>query len=273
MDIADLLRIQYDQQELLEGPLPVGKADRRTLATQYAHYAGEELYSYLRAAGYKHFTDSLPAPRSTRVEEIVDVLKFLLCIAWTEEITAEELEVAFKAKTTVVEQQRRTLDPSQLVAGFDIDGVLAEYTVWGADGTWASSQAEFIESGRCLTLAPTDGAIHVPQVFKERGHSVVMVTARKSWTHRRLESDTYEWLKQHNIPFDRVLFGYDKTEQVKAHGLQFRFFVEDNPKHALDFANSGVKTYYLGTPHFGPVAHENIITINSLWEILERETL
>jgi hypothetical protein len=272
MNIKDLLETQYAQQEMLEGPLPVGLADRRALATQYAHYAGEELYSYLQAAGYKHFADSAPAPRSTRVEEIVDVLKYLLCIAWTEGVTPEELVQAFNSKTGVVYNRRKRVAMDSHVAGFDIDGVLAKYTVWGVDGTWNTTQEPFIEQGGVLGLEPNPGAMSVPMAFKERGLAVVMVTARKAWVHRRLEADTYEWLRLHNIPFDRVLFGHDKMEQIKQHGSTFRFFVEDNPKHAIDVASGGIRTYYLGTQVFGPVEHANIITVDSLHEVLERET-
>ncbi len=271
MNIKDLLETQYAQQEMLEGPLPVGLADRRALATQYAHYAGEELYSYLQAAGYKHFADAAPAPRSTRIEEIVDVLKYTLCIAWTEGVTAEELVQAFNSKTGVVYNRRRKVEMDSQVAGFDIDGVLAEYHVWGKDGTWESSQHDFIEGGGVMALPPNPGAISVPLAFRERGMSIVLVTARKAWIHRRLEADTYEWLGMHSIPYDRVLFGYDKMEQIRQHGAQFKFFVEDNPKHALDLATGGIKVYYLGTKIFGPVEHGNIITVESLHEVLEAE--
>lgn len=272
MNLQDIFRAQYEQQEAIQGPLPRGMADRRELAQKYVLYAQREMLGYLEAAGYKHYADAPQAARSTRVEELVDAFKFLLCIAWTEGITPEEFGNAFQSKTGLVYNRHRKTIVNSRVAGFDIDGVLAEYHDWtGSGGTWQGDEAPFIERGGVLGIPPTPHAAEVVQAFAAQGLSVVMVTSRKIWRFRRMEADTYDWLNKHGIIHDRVLFGYDKMELIKQHGSSFSFFVEDNPKHALDVASGGVRVYYLGASTFGPVSHPNIITVENLLQVLEAE--
>lgn len=241
--LSQMLHAQYRQQQEIMGPLPGGRAEQHELARDFGLYLIDEVYEYLHTIGYKRFLSAKEGSRSNRVEEIVDVLKYAFAICWTEGVTPEELFQAFRDKTQVVDQRFTESQLSSKVCGFDIDGVLAEY------GTWGPSEGEFIETGGVLTLQPLDGAKKVLDWLKSDGWSIVIVTARKRHIYQRLEHDTHEWFAMHEIPYDRILWGYDKMEAIKHTGAAFSFHVEDSLKHAIDVSEGGVPTFLLAKGH------------------------
>lgn len=259
-DLGRMISEQYAQQRLIWGDLPEGRDDQRLMAERLATRLVGAVHDYLSAIDYNSFFSEKEAPRSTRVLELTDILKYALALAWTEQCTPRELVEAFAAKTqTVTERYTRSVLSSR-VCGFDIDGVLCQYDSWGPD------EATFIESGGVLTLKPMPGAQLLLEQLKSSGWSIVIVTARKAHIYKRLERDTHDWLVANQFPYDRLLFGYDKMEMVRSSGAEIKFFVEDAPKHALDLANGGIPVFHISQGN--PITHHNIVSIRDLVDII-----
>jgi uncharacterized HAD superfamily protein len=86
------------------------------------------------------------------------------------------------------------------------------------------------------------GAADFLRELRAEGWGIVIITSRKTRRHHTLERDTHRWLEMNDIPYDRVIFAYDKATAIEEARLPLRFFVEDTEKHALDVAASGIPT-------------------------------
>jgi len=261
--LSQLLQEQYNQQIEVMGPAPLDRTASREWAQKFGLYLIDEVLDYLHAISYKHFLPVDEAPRQTRVYEITDMLKYVLCLAWLENITGPELETSFQNKTATVYERFKSEKMKRKVCGFDIDGVLTKPEGYRSDMSEEEKEA-FFESGMARKVQPADGAVELLQSLKEEGWSIVLVTSRKVWRHAILETETYQWLHEHNIPFDKVLWGYDKGEAIGKSGLKFAFFVEDAVKHAVDLADNGLKVFLIGHPE---IAHKGIQNVSELREI------
>lgn len=262
MNLQDFLKHQYRQQEEVIGPRPDGRAEQRQMAMQFAHYIIREVYEYLDALSFKHYLPTDELPRQTRIIELVDILKFWGALAWLEGVTAPELIQTFLDKSDLVDERLRAKHMAERIAGFDIDGVLAQWSFMPEDAE--EIKEEFYESGGTLALEPYADAAQTLLALKERGWGIVLVTARKISRHSRLEHETHQWLKSNGIPYDLVLFGYDKEEALAKSKVKLKFFVEDNPKHALDIAKSGVDVLLLRSRE---AVHERIHYIDEIKQV------
>ena len=78
--IEDIVIRQYEQQKMMLGEVPLGRSEQRQLSQRLASYLVEEVYEYLRACSYKHFLPISEKPRSSRLLELTDILKYLLSL-------------------------------------------------------------------------------------------------------------------------------------------------------------------------------------------------
>jgi len=90
MTIKELLERQYAQQESFLGQLPEESAQKQEMAKKMAYHLILETFEYL---------DEINGERKLRVEELVDVLKYLMSLLWVEGISPAELEQVFAQKT------------------------------------------------------------------------------------------------------------------------------------------------------------------------------
>ena len=67
------------------------------------------------------------------------------------------------------------------------------------DGTICSEEKQF---SRALAR-PLEGAVNSLQILKSRGHTIIIYSAR-TWAEYEV---TFEWLKEHGIPFDQLILG------------------------------------------------------------------
>jgi len=264
MPFQEMLHKQYLQQHSIIGPRPEGRAEQRELARKFAHYLIREVYEYLDAMSFKHFLPLDEAPRETRILELIDVFKYLMSLMWLEDVQPAEIERLFLQKTEVVEERHRRKLVAQRVCGFDIDGVLAQ---GGED--YETDPEAFYESGGALRLEPFAGARDTLATLKAAEWSIVLVTARKVTRHARLEWETHQWLKEHSIPYDLILFGYDKEEVLAKSKIRLSFFVEDMAKHALDIAKSGIEVLLLRNKE---AVHERVHYIDDISEVVDWAT-
>lgn len=268
MTLEQLLSLQYLQQEYFEGDWKPDREWQRQLALQYVNYAEGQFDSYRRAIGYKHFLPLREASRDSRIMELIDAFKYTLAAMWTEGVTAAELQETFVERTdTVYARHQESHATFQHIAGFDIDGVIADLAASGYY-QFPSDEArwEFFQDREALNLPLIPGARRTLQAFRNSGWNIVLVTARKIRQHARLEHDTYAWLRKNEIPYDTILWGYDKADAIAKSKLHFAFFVEDNPKHAIDLASQGYLVYLTKGPEY-TLEHANIRVVNKIREI------
>ncbi len=79
---------------------------------------------------------------------------------------------------------------------------------------------------------------------------------------------TYDWLKNNNIAFDRLLFKEDSDNFFSKIGA-IDFHIDDDIKYALMFANKGIKTFYFNQYEKLTIKHELIIELENLNDIID----
>lgn len=216
---------------------------------------------------YKAHVLRLPKVERTNVaDEAADVFKYLVAICQLHGVTAQDLYDAFKRKTAVVSSkahgQRVELERDTKLVITDLDGCVADLSAWQNelnaqrgdapmnDGTvkmLESLKEEYYKGGGFLKLPAVVGAREALGAMREAGYKIAVITARPSWQYKRIYADTIDWLARHDIPYDLLLFGKDKAEEVYEHIYPARplFFVEDRAKHCIEIANIGVKVLHL----------------------------
>lgn len=248
MSIGTMLELQAVQQATFEGfDKPPSRAEARKLATEYAQYLNGEVVEYLNSIAYKRHLAVEEAPYATRLNEWIDMYKYLLCIAWAEGFTSLDIAEAFYNKTeTVYARHQRELMESK-IASFDIDGVLADISSGGYDRDWDMAEIDrWHADGNIAQLPVIPQMARVVRHLKQQGWSIVLTTSRKRHRHANVEHETYRWLQRHDIPCDYISWSYDKSEGLAEAGITPQFHVEDTPKHALDMASWGVTTWLVG---------------------------
>lgn len=85
---------------------------------------------------------------------------------------------------------------------------------------------------------------HVSEVLyrlRERGVKIIIVTGRCNEMLADAEETTIKYLKEHDIPYDQILFdSRNKAQICLEQGINI--FVEDSIKHAKAISEAGIKT-------------------------------
>lgn len=265
--LDELFRLQSEQQENWKQTL-VG-----TDEDEYLQYLTlcciHELMEFLDARGYKrHKIWYEPSPRSQQVMELIDAQKYLLVMAQTLGVTPEEWFEVFKEKTEIV-QQRWEQDQAQWVdqkiVVCDIDDVLADYEGRAKE----TSREEIEERHGFRELEPVDDNIQALRDLAQSGYHIVLMTSRRAWRVGAIQADTIAWLREHEVPYEAILWSYDKAEAIHTrlrHTLP-EFAVENSRKHAIDIADLGIKVYFLFRDDM--LNYPNVVNVRSLSEISE----
>jgi uncharacterized HAD superfamily protein len=84
-----------------------------------------------------------------------------------------------------------------------------------------------------LVAKPFNGAKKALQLFKKAGHKICLITARP----KRNEPSTKRWLKQNNIPFDKlIVLEHGEEKGTYGHKLNLDMFVDDLEKHLISMS-------------------------------------
>lgn len=82
------------------------------------------------------------------------------------------------------------------------------------------------------------GAVEAISELKSRGHEIYIMSSRGNYFDYAYE-DSYNYLKKHNIPFDKLLCNLGtKVEAVKNEGIDL--FIDDNIKVCNLLAQNGI---------------------------------
>lgn len=240
--IAEMLAVQYRQQVEIWGELPADRNAQRTIAKEIAAALDEERIEYLQSIAYKSWLSREEQDRTSRVYELIDLLKCVLALMWTENVNPTELWTQFESKSAVVSGRIEVAREHAKFVAFDIDGVVCEAVDWEPD------ELSFVESGGLLGILPKQETIELIRSLRAAGYGILLVTSRKAWLYRQIEADTYAWLRQHHVPFDALLWGYDKFTTIKGSTKMVVAAFEDKVKHALDLTNGGIPVVFMGQP-------------------------
>ncbi|MDI6840462.1 MAG: dUTP diphosphatase [bacterium] len=252
-----------------------------------------------------HRKEDKPKIKSNTLEELVDCLKYWMCLCQLHGFSLEDIEKEYYRKSDVVVQRHKQELVEQIntegckVVGVDIDGVLADYPRSFVDfinkelGTnYTMDKVTSYDIYDCLGI-PTEigmrikdryrqtgqkrfipvipGAVEFLQELRNLGYKIMLLTARPYPQYKRIFADTMEWLQKNGLVFDSIIFDKKKEERlVKEFGAnKIEFFVDDVASNANTIARLGVPCYLVTRPYnVGVSLREGIIRVNNLEEVI-----
>lgn len=155
--------------------------------------------------------------------------------------------------------------------GFDLDGVLynfgdsvkryldaterghlwksgpTENPFWDFYKDWGWTGKQFVEmcndgadAGYIFCGPARDNAVESVKRVAELGHEIIIITDRQfGITPKSSHDNTYEWLEQHGIEFDELVFSADKT------CVPTDVFVEDKLENYDALIEAGTHTFLI----------------------------
>lgn len=158
--------------------------------------------------------------------------------------------------------------------GFDLDGVLYNFGdsvkrymdevdlghLWKSGPTptpfwefykdWGWTGKQFVElcnagadAGYIFCGPAREGAVEAVEKVARLGHEIIIITDRQfGTTPKSSHNNTTEWLAQHGIEYDELVFSADKT------CVPTDFFVEDKLENYDALVANGTRTYLINRP-------------------------
>lgn len=271
--LIEIWQVQERQQaELGLDPRHMSDVERRRTTSDLVLLLHEEAAELGRIASThkRHLLASPEINPDNVTEEIVDILKVTLALAQLHGISVHDLVKGFHRKTRVVQSradnERNSLRKDTKLICVDLDDVVSDLASWAAKlavergdapaglHIWAMLEAhkdEFYKQGRFRDMPPVEGATDGMRELKRRGYTLAIITARPQWQYKRLYADTLEWLDNHQVPHDHILFNKDKVEAVFTH-LSPAWplaFIEDHERNAKALAEAGIPVILFDRPH------------------------
>ena len=82
--------------------------------------------------------------------------------------------------------------------------------------------------------------------LKEDGHKIVLITARWETDYTDIVGLTKEWLKENNVPYDKLILNAE-NKAVAAKQENLDIFIDDSFKNCQMVADLGIKTFIMDT--------------------------
>ena len=224
----------------------------------------------------------------------VDIFRYMLAILNLYEMDDKEFIKAFSERDKHLNVVSELKEPSenQKVVVVDIDDVLCsfrssfndylfkKYNVFvDPDNTSYYSSKEVKSAGLSPegvfeTFIEEDGFLNIPvlpemvklvQDMKNQGVYVQLLTSRPEH-NLKCKYQTFEWLKNNNIPFDNIGFAAEKYIWISKKDFYINnnllSAIDDSPKHAMEYATHGIKVLVPRMPYNKNLTHENITYFN-----------
>lgn len=234
---AEMFGKQLEFQYQLDNGRELGEQEKIERIGRLALLQHGETHEQMDELGYRIHKRGKRPDWDNAMQEWVDQFKFLLAQACYFGIDPEVIAEAFFAKSDIVERrltEERSADSDLPIAVFDIDGVLCEFSPF-------TNEEDAVLNGVFRHQEPVQVVINFLDTVRSWGLRVVLVTARKNDRWQRITADTEQWLAQHKVGFDELIFAGNKANAMD--GRNVVFAVEDNYKHALGFAEDGIQTF------------------------------
>lgn len=216
------------------------------------------------------------------IEELVDILKYLLTVAQLFGLERQAIVDAFEAKSAVVldryRSERHILKDQTRLLCVDLDDCVVDLSSWDTsrlDGgdprkhheLLESYKDEFHSSGQFRTLPAIEGARAGLQAARDANFTIVLVTARPAWQFKRIYADTLYWLARCEIPHDLLIFNKDKVEAVHRELAPAWpiAFVEDHVRNAHSLAAARIHVLLFDRPHNKEASEGEYLTRCRTW--------
>jgi dimeric dUTPase (all-alpha-NTP-PPase superfamily) len=310
MNLKDIFKEQKDFQKYFYNPDDISDEDKIKFTKEYVLSIHKELGEILDTIPWKlHRKEEKAKSENNTIEEIMDCFKFLLnlCIIWG--IDDEKFVKEFFRKSMVVRQRYnqeilKVISKDDKVCAIDLDDTLADSSKYfievyhreNCTSTPYKNKADlknrldtlsyeefkswFRESGEKVNIPVISGAKELCDYLKKKGYKIVIISARPYEKHRRIFSDTLQWLNDNEIQYDAVYFDKDKHIKILKQLPNLSFIIEDNPEYSEQIASQGFKVYLLPNECDSSSEakiretlknKENISQINNLLEIKNYE--
>jgi len=184
-------------------------------------------------------------------------------------------------------------EKTEKVCAIDLDGVLVDYPKCWIDyinketphtfttlttakevlsyAEYKTLKAKYRTSGYKRTLPAIKGASKFIKDLQEKGYQVVILTSRPYRLYRRIWRDTVDWLNDHDIKPDGIIWEAEKHWAVLKEFPYLKFLVEDNAKLGNQVAKLGYKVYILDNEYNRQKLENNCSRVFRLDDIIRSE--
>jgi hypothetical protein len=271
MKLETLFQMQKDFQDK-HVDLKGGIEERTQKLALCAH---SELSSMMEAVNYKmhhKYRDIVMNAASDKVMyEAVDVIRYMIAIMNNWQITPEQFSLAYDKKDTYLRMTAEINEKKwdkQPVVIVDLDDVVVDFRVcfanwledmYGLKIDVESEEYYFISALSSIDVNPeavfetfmNQGGFTRPDInpgayrylwdLKNKGYWIQYLTARPG-DNLRCVYDTYNWIANHNLPYDGIDFSSEKFRWCarSRYYKHISFAIDDSPKHALEYAKHGI---------------------------------
>lgn len=103
--------------------------------------------------------------------------------------------------------------------------------------------------------------------LKEKGHEIIFITARSQKTLQDPEAITLAWLKQYEIPYDKLILSADHKKQI-CEREKIDLFIDDNIRNCMEVSTLGIPVYLIDS-----VMNQQDCSCKRVYDWLSIETL
>jgi len=233
----------------------------------------------------------------------IDVLRYVMSMLNLWGVNPDDVSTAFLEKDSYLEKKHEELSKEwkgQKVIIVDIDDVIADFRKTFADfllqdyGLSVDVESDqyffvdeilekgnlnpekvfdtFIQKRNFRSIPLINGAKEFLSEMRSKGYWIHLLTARPK-ENLKVFYDTYYWLKENQIPFDRIDFTPEKfrwcmsSEYYDADAIEGA--IDDSPKHALEYANHSMCVKVPLKSYNNSIKSSNITFYNELKELLK----
>jgi len=192
------------------------------------------------------------------IDSGVDVLKLVISLLQLYGVESNEVYKYFCDKSQYIDhalKSARLEDVKENIIILDLDGCVSDMSKYsvkfksfgeteiGENATFEKLKNDWYASGGFMDLPVIPGAAESNWELR-KDWTIVIVTARPIWEHKRIGPDTVEWLIINDIWFDAIYFGKDKADIIMSKVLSGNkpkriIAIEDRDKHAIELAAAG----------------------------------
>lgn len=281
------LREIWDQQQFYNAEIQrlQKKSDAEWLLN-YVLGAHRELSELLDQTGWKshRIADSKYFGPNIE-EELADITKYVFSMWQQMGFSEQDMLRAIHGKGEILHQllYQETRPPLEKrnILMLDLDGVVADFRqgfmTWVEHTHWQDiltvnesdsglhmdinngwnyrsyyqAKMEFERDGGYGTLPPVTHICKCANILHQIGWYIIVYTARPYTTFRRIWSDTWSWLKLHEVEVDELHFGYDDRVVAASHLSERNHVIalEDDPTLALRYTRCNIPVLLCPQPY------------------------
>lgn len=233
----------------------------------------------------------------------IDVLRYVMSMLNLWDVDPGDVTTAFLEKDAYLEIEHEELSKEwkgQKVIIVDIDDVIADFRktfstflfqdydlkvdveseqYFFVDEILATGKLNpekvfdsFIQKRHFRSIPLIPGAKEFLSEMRSRGYWIHLLTARPK-ENLKVFYDTYHWLKENQIPFDRIDFSPEKfrwcmsSEYYDDNAIEYA--IDDSPKHALEYANHNMSVKVPLKSYNKSITSSNVTFYNDLKDLLK----